>query len=115
MEAVTSNRLKIWQALSELFLDTEVDDVTIAYIARVVLETGYSAEEVHNILWSEVFPVLGANLRSVAGEWQGWTDDWLRDHLSVCERPASKRRGAVAEEIARCWELVANRLPPGFA
>ncbi|SDB27827.1 hypothetical protein SAMN03159382_02346 [Pseudomonas sp. NFACC23-1] len=39
MNPVDSNRLKTWQALSSLFLDTEIDDLTYHYIARVVLET----------------------------------------------------------------------------
>ncbi|PYD88037.1 hypothetical protein DNF23_35635 [Pseudomonas syringae pv. pisi] len=40
MKTVDANRLKIWQALSELFLDTEITDATFDYVARVVLETG---------------------------------------------------------------------------
>jgi hypothetical protein len=115
MEAVDANRLKIWQALSERFLDTEVNDITFAYIARVVIETGYSAKQVHDILWGEVFPVLESNLRSIAGEWAGWPDDWLLEHLRVGERRVNKRRGAIAKQIIRCWDLVASRLPPEFA
>ncbi|MGO4323774.1 DUF7079 family protein [Pseudomonas sp. KB_12] len=72
MNPVDSNRLKTWQALSSLFLDTEIDDLTCDYIARAVLETNYSPKEIHSILWNEVFPVLETNLRSVAGEWAGW-------------------------------------------
>jgi len=115
MQIADPNRLKIWQALSELFLDTEVEDATFARIARVVLETGYSAQEVRNILWNEVFPVLEANLRSMAGEWAGWPDEWLLEHLCVCERPINRRRGAIAAEIRRCWEQVAKMLPPEYA
>lgn len=116
MNPVDSNRLKTWQALSSLFLDTEIDDLTCDYIARVVLETGYSPKEIHSILWNEVFPVLEANLRSVAGEWAGWTDEWLLEHLSASdELEPRKGRGSIAKEIARCWSQVATRLPPGYA
>ncbi|WP_420234548.1 DUF7079 family protein [Pseudomonas sp. ABY48] len=48
MNPVDSNRLKTWQALSSLFLDTEIDDLTYDYIARVVLETNYSPKEIHS-------------------------------------------------------------------
>lgn len=115
MEAVDSKRLKIWQALSDLFLDTQIDDRTFAYIARVILETGYSPREVHNILWGEVFPVLKSNLSSVAGEWVGWPDDWLLEHLSVYDGPVTKQKGSVAREIDRCWKRVATQLPPEFS
>ncbi|ROM62413.1 hypothetical protein BK653_26840 [Pseudomonas brassicacearum] len=116
MNLVDPTRLKTWQALSSLFLDTEIDDLTYDYIARVVLETGYSPSEMHSILWNEVFPVLEANLRSVAGEWAGWTDEWLLEHLTVrdgCESRTSS--GSIAKEIARCWGHVATRLPPAYA
>jgi hypothetical protein len=112
MEAISPNRLKLWRALSHLFLDTEVDDATFDYIARVVEETRYSPDEIDNILWNEVFPVLQGNLRSVVGEWAGWPDDWLLEHLSISERPPGRRRGAIAAEIRRCWEQVEKRLPP---
>jgi hypothetical protein len=116
MNPVDSNRLKTWQALSSFFLDTEIDDLTYNYIARVVLETNYSPKEIHSILWNEVFPVLEANLRSVAGEWAGWTDEWLLEHISASdELEPRKGRGSIAKEIARCWSQVATRLPPGYA
>lgn len=115
MEAVYAYRLKIWQALSEFFLDTEITDATFDYVARVVLETGYSPQEIHSILWGEVFPVLEGNLRSIAGEWAGWTDDWLLEHLSVCDTFATKMGDSgIINEISRCWGHVANRLPPGY-
>ncbi|WP_017905915.1 DUF7079 family protein [Pseudomonas asplenii] len=111
MGSVESSRLKIWQALSSLFLDTEIDELTYDYIARTVLESGYPTEEVHRILWNEVFPVLEANLRCVAGEWAGWSDDWLAQHLEANDKPVTgKRRGAIAREIATCWEHVASRV-----
>lgn len=114
MNTVAANRLKIWQALSSLFLDTEIDEPTYDYIARTVHESGYSPGDVQSILWNEVFPVLEANLRSVAGEWAGWPDEWLLEHLKVIDEPSLKRRrGSVAREIERGWEQVAIRLSRG--
>lgn len=116
MENVDANRLKIWQALSEFFLDTEITDSTFDYVARVVLETGYSPREIHSILWAEVFPVLEGNLKSIAGEWAGWTDEWLLEHLSVSEVSTNKLGDSgIIKEITRCWEQVATRLPPVYA
>jgi hypothetical protein len=116
METVDANRLKIWQALSEFFLDTEITESTFDYVARVVLETGYSPQEIQNILWGEVFPALEGNLKSIAGEWAGWTDEWLLEHLSVCEASANKLGDSgIAQEISRCWGQVAVRLPSAYA
>ncbi|MDP9783772.1 DUF7079 family protein [Pseudomonas fluorescens] len=116
MNPVDPTRLKIWQALSSLFLDTEIDELTYDYIARVVVETDYSPKEIHSILWNEVFPVLEANLRSVAGEWAGWTDEWLLEHITVRDGLEGKKgSSSIAEEIARYWSYVAMRLPPGYA
>lgn len=116
MKTADPNRLKIWQALSSLFLDTEIDELTYDYITRVILETGYSPKVIHSILWNEVFPVLEANLRSVAGEWAGWTDEWLLEQLTINDQlEVRKPSGSIAVEIARCWNHVATRLPPGYA
>lgn len=116
MDAVDANRLKIWQALSEFFLDTELDDKTFDYIARVIVDTGYSRAKTENILWGEVYPVLEANLRSIAGEWAGWSDDWLLEHLRVQDAvtPPRGRRGII-KDVSRCWEQVMARLPGHYA
>lgn len=74
-------RLPLWKALSDLFLDTELDDLDFKYIARQVLRSNFSPGEVHNILWNEVFPALGDNLRIVAGEWTGFNDRWLEERI----------------------------------
>ncbi|WP_417697751.1 hypothetical protein [Pseudomonas sp.] len=74
MKTADPHRLKIWQALSSLFLDT------------------------------------------VAGEWAGWTDEWLLEQLTIDDQPeVRKPSGSIAVEIARCWNHVATRLPPGYA
>lgn len=115
MPPVDERRLALWRALSELFLDTEPDDVTFDYIARVVRESGYLPMQVKQVLWAELFPVLAGNLRSVAGEWAGWSDDWLLAHIKpVTELAPLGGRGGVAREIRRCWQAVALRLPSDF-
>ena len=116
LESHDARRLKIWHALSEFFLDTEIDDETFDYIARVVVETGYSPGEMHEILWGEVFPVLEGNLRSIAGVWAGWSDEWLLDNIKVSiGSPTIQGNKSIVREIRRCWEEVARRLPAGYA
>ena len=101
------DRLPIWRALSELFLDTELDELTITYIARTIKESGMTTKEVESILWYEVYPVLKNNLRSVAGVWSGWTDSWLLAHLQIHTKPCRMRgKSWIITEISQCWSKV---------
>lgn len=80
-ETEIERRFPVWDTLSELFLDTELDETSHKYIARVILESGFTPEEIHHILWHEVFPSVGDNLRSVAGEWAGFNPEWLKSRI----------------------------------
>ena len=112
MNLINEDRLKIWRALSDLFLDTEITDGTYLHIAKIIQETEFSASEVETILWHEVYPVLEGNLRSVAGEWVGWPDDWLMEHLSVCNNPSAiMGEPTIINEIKECWSKVMAILP----
>lgn len=71
------NRRPVWKALSDLFLDTELEDSDLIRIARTLAESAYSLEEAETILYCEVYPVCIGNLLCVAGEWDGFDDDWL--------------------------------------
>lgn len=104
-------RLPIWRALSDLFLDTEKDELTTKYIARTVKESGLSEKEVESILWFEVYPVLKNNLRSVAGVWSGWPDSWLLEHLQIHQQPCRVRgKSLIIKEIQECWSRIVTVL-----
>lgn len=106
------DRLPLWRAYSEFFLDTELDELSYAYVARTVLESGLDLEEAAAVLWNEVFPVLHANLRNHLGVWDGWSDEWLLAHLRVASGPA-RRSGprATVAEIDRCWDRMRAHWP----
>jgi len=105
----SEEKLKIWRALSDLFLDTEVDELNFNYIVRTISESTLSLTEVEEVLWYEVYPVLEGNLRSVAGVWEGWSDEWLLQHLPAPVRPnAIHGEPSIIEEIKRCWLRVAE-------
>lgn len=104
-------RLKLWRALSDLFLDTEIDDATYKYIARTIKELDLTLSVAETILWHEVYPVLESNLRSVAGVWDGWPDEWLLKHISVCEQPSAiMGEPDIIKEIKSCWSQVVSIL-----
>jgi hypothetical protein len=71
-------RLPVWLAMSELFLDTELDPVDFARIRTALGASDYDSADLSGIFLQEVVPVLGHNLLSVVGEWAGWDADDLR-------------------------------------
>lgn len=98
-------RVALWQVFSEFFLDTELTEATFQHVARIVRESGVTKDEAEAVLWNEVFPVLHHNLQSVAGEWAGWSREWLVANIRPSHGPA-RRVGPVSlvREIQGCWE-----------
>ncbi|QLG46141.1 DUF7079 family protein [Costertonia aggregata] len=70
-------RKPIWIAISDFYLDTELDDVSFKYIAKKIHESTFTFEEVKQIDRTDVFPVLYGNLLTVAGIWSGFNEEWL--------------------------------------
>ncbi len=74
-------RLPLWTALSELWLDTELSPADLERIARVMAESGLSIEQLHHVFSVEVAPVVSQNLLIATGEWTGFDEDWLRSQI----------------------------------
>jgi hypothetical protein len=74
---IIEERKPVWVALSNLYLDTELQEDDYKYIAEVFYNSPYSLDEIDLINKYEVAPVLMPNLLSVAGEWAGFDEDWL--------------------------------------
>jgi len=72
-----TNRKPVWKALSEFYLDNQLDDEEIEQVSRVIFESPYSIEEVKRINKYEIFPILQWNLLSIAGEWDYFDENWL--------------------------------------
>lgn len=116
-QSPTHDRLQVWTALSELFLDTELQEHDLSRIAAVLARSAYTPGELEDILKNEVSPAFSANLLSVAGEWQPWSEDQVRDimersirlhlstHLLDRMRAALSRRMIPAE-----WHGIVDRL-----
>lgn len=77
MNSLLERKKLLWAALSNLCLDTEMQDFDYKYVARVIREQGFTVEEAERIAFEEVFPVLHGNLLSTAGVWTGFDPDWL--------------------------------------
>ena len=109
-------RFDVWQAFSDLFLDTEIPDRDYEYIAKVVLKAGFTPAEIRTILWFEVFPVLESNLLSPAGVWSGYTRKWLKENIRVYKHTNFPIQDThTVEDIRGCWEKVCRFLPKEYA
>lgn len=98
-------RLTLWEAFSDFFLDTELTERTFQHAARVIASSGVSLEDAEAVLWNEVFPALHWNFQCPAGEWAGWSREWLKSNLQPSKGPARQNGPSLAvEEIRRCWE-----------
>lgn len=82
-------RAPVWEALSDFWLDTELQDFQVDRIARVIAASPYSIEEVIAIHNYEVAPAVSANLINIAGEWSGFDSEWLN---ARCRHFASRRQ-----------------------
>lgn len=79
-------RRKVWLALSELYLDNETHDPSIA---DALARSPYSLETLRDILQYEVHPVVCFNLLSAAGEWAGFDESVLSARIERrLSRPA---------------------------
>lgn len=97
-ENEVARRLPVWAALSRVFLDTDLSERDYAAIAAAIDQAGFTAVEARAIFKDEVAPAFAANLRSVAGEWAGWPDDFVR------ERVLAKRGSIVAKALNRLFD-----------
>ena len=70
--------MPVWHALSDLFLDTELQAEDYRRIAEKLRESGYSPAELRTMLEHEIAPAFAFNLLDVAGEWCSWSAEEVR-------------------------------------
>ncbi|REC48866.1 DUF7079 family protein [Chryseobacterium pennipullorum] len=73
-------RKLIWVALSELYLDIELQESDLRYMARIFLESPFDLNKIKLIDRDEVFPVLFSNLLNPTGEW-GFNEKRLAESI----------------------------------
>ena len=75
-----AHRRPVWEALSELYLDTDPVPSHEAR-ARQLAASPYPIEHLERILSEEVSPVCQSNLRAVTGVWTGFDARWLEESI----------------------------------
>ena len=73
-------RRPVWLALSDLFLDTDVNLFREGN-ARTLAASPYTLDQPDAILREEVYPACSFNLSQVAGEWAGFDAGWLERRI----------------------------------
>lgn len=96
----TARRRPVWEALSTLFLDTDVR-LLRDYRVDALASSPYSLDELEEILKHEIFPVCRWNLLSIAGEWAGFDLDWLERKIL---KPRSRLWSLGARQVIRSKE-----------
>jgi len=81
--APAPERRRVWEAMSELYLDTDIDAEVMSRVAAELAHSPYSLAELERILRHEVHPVLVSNLYSVAGVWSGFDPQWLAAQIQA--------------------------------
>lgn len=127
-EIAIQRRLPIWQALSEVFLDTELQPDDHARIAAILGSSTFSPAELQSIFEREVAPAFLPNLLSVAGEWTPWSRDEVRAIMLASLHPAGIAPVAwIKKALRRCivtlhrrhlaaeWRKIAAGLTPSPA
>jgi len=72
----------IWIALSEFYLDTELNKTDLEKIAKVFTKSELTLDEIKEIDLFEVFPILQNNLSNIAGHWTGFEQKQLIEECS---------------------------------
>ncbi|MGD9683383.1 MAG: hypothetical protein AB7W16_19635 [Candidatus Obscuribacterales bacterium] len=71
-------RVQVWDAFSEMFLDSYRNDEEQQWLAELIADSPFSFAELAHILIFEVAPVCGPNLfQWPGGEWAGFEPNWL--------------------------------------
>lgn len=104
-------RRPVWVALSEFFLDTELDDGDLERIADLLATSPYSLEELETIYRDETAPVLWHNLNVPAGVWDAFDPDWLcAEAAKRAEGPSLTLRAAKSVGVDRAMTHATDEL-----
>ncbi len=105
-----ADRLPIWEAVAELWLDVEMKQGEIKFIAQRLAQSKYSMAELEGILLYEVAPVVHLNLRDTEGEQRSFPIEWLQEEILKHLAKAGGHRTTVEEEaylteyVSTYWE-----------
>lgn len=96
-------RLPLWTALSELWLDTELVEADLERIASVLAESPFGIDELRAIHDREVAPAVGANSTIASGEWRGFDPAWLAERCAQAAERSTSVMGRIRALAFAPW------------
>ncbi|MCE2595819.1 hypothetical protein K6Y31_13485 [Motilimonas cestriensis] len=100
----------VWQLLSELYLDNELEQQTLVYLAQRLKNTEFSLVQLEQMLLTQVHPVLHWNLLSVAGEWTYFEATSLQDAINDYLTEQQSVRGKLKHLVTWPWRRYSQTL-----
>lgn len=97
--AIMRERMPVWDAMSEFFLDTELQEQDLGRIAGVLARSPYSERELWDILRHEVYPPCHWNLLCSTGEWALFGEEFLLEKVA----PRCGKRPKFAWPVLHAW------------
>ena len=111
-EAQICERLPVWKALSEFFLDTELQPEDLERISKSLAASVYSADKLEDILVFEV--CRGCRINLFAWEWISFDEGWLIERIKpYYNRPPWFKRVFLWRHrwmYERHWQKVKSRI-----
>jgi hypothetical protein len=107
-----TERQPLWEAISELWRDTELKEYDLKYIAKVLAQSRFSLAEIEEIFIFEVAPVVHRNRRIAAGVSDNFDPVWLkRTILHNMQKPNFRtvihdRKGYMTELVLEDWNKI---------
>jgi hypothetical protein len=103
-----TERLPVWNALSEFFLDTSLQESDRRRIAAALAKSPYTLAEIEEILRYEVYPACHHNLLRMAGDWGAFDEKWLAERIApLCgKRPRRRMPRLHAWMFGRDWQKI---------
>ena len=105
----------VWHAFANCFLDTQLSKADYAAIGAQAAASRFGIKDLERIFRAEVAPAFAFNLRDTAGEWQGWSPEFVVSRVRKVlgsRLPARWRllglRGHVDAEWAQLAELIVS-------
>jgi hypothetical protein len=103
-------RAPVWEVLAELFVGRELQDYDYKAIAKVLKDSGFSIDELDNMLKTEVGPIFRRNLSPMAvPEMEAWSREYVVE--AVC---AYLEKGKQTGLMGLVNRLTAIRSLPGL-
>lgn len=105
-------RRPVWSALSNLYLDSSYPG-EVRFVARQLAASAYAIEELRQILFDEVHPVLCGNLLAPVGVWDCFDQDELERRILLNRRRPRwlRARGRCLRRYALLqWRLLEPRI-----